>query len=131
MRSRLAHAFWNINPDILWATVKGDLPNLHDLLSTIVVIDELWGDWEARSVVISTAQLLSLPDTGEAPLAIPGQSIVILGFAPDGRVRVFRVGHDGTRTLKFDSNFDGQFSVFGRRLQQTPTSTRVRHDTVT
>ena len=115
MRSRLAHAFWNINPEILWATVKGDFPNLHDLLSTIVVMDEPLDDWDTGSVVFSTDLLLSLPDTGEGPLAIPGQSVVILGFAPDGRVRVFRVGHEGTRTLKVNSNFDVQISVHGRR----------------
>ena len=122
MRSRLAHAFWNINPDILWATVKEDFPNLHDLLSTIVVIDKPWDDWETRSVVFPTDQLLSLPDTAEGQLAKPGQSIVILGLAPDGRVRVFRVGHEGTRTLKYGSNFDTRFSVYGRRRKQTPTS---------
>ena len=120
MRSRLAHAFWNINPDILWATIKEDFPNLHDLLSTIVVIDEPWDDWETRSVLVPTDQLLSLPDIEEGRLAISGQSIVIMGFAPNGRVRVFRVGHRGTRELKFDSNFDLQLSLYGRRRRQTP-----------
>jgi len=39
MRSRLAHAFWNIDPQILWSTVKEDFPKLRDLLSTLMVVE--------------------------------------------------------------------------------------------
>ena len=35
MRDRLAHAFWNIDPQILWSTVTEDFPVLYALVATI------------------------------------------------------------------------------------------------
>ena len=60
MRSRLAHAFWKIDPEILWSTVTEDFPNLRALLSTIEVIDQPISDYETFSFNLKTERLLAL-----------------------------------------------------------------------
>ncbi len=37
MRNRLVHAYFDIDPDIVWETVQGDLPNLIHLLERTIL----------------------------------------------------------------------------------------------
>ena len=115
MRSRLAHAFWNIDPQILWSTVTKDFPDLLALVSTMIVIDRPIGDQEPFDVIFKTERLLSLPDVTPESMMAAGHSIVVMAFGHNGRVGVFRIGHDGTKRLVTNTNFDTQFSVYGRR----------------
>ena len=115
MRSRLAHAFWNIDPQILWSTVTEDFPDLLALLSTMSVIDSPIGDNEAFQFDFKTERLLGLPDVTSESVVEAGRSIVVIVFGHNGRVGVFRVGHDGTKKLVTNTNFDGRISVWGRR----------------
>ncbi len=43
MRNRLVHAYFSINLDILWKTVREDLPNLIDQLDQIVPPESFQG----------------------------------------------------------------------------------------
>ncbi len=115
MRSRLAHTFWNINAQILRSTIVTDFPTLLALLSTIIVIDHPVGDNEKVSFRFKTDRLLGLPDLTSASVVEAGRSIVALFFGYNGKVGVFRVGHDGSNRLVINTNFDTQFSVYGRR----------------
>lgn len=114
MRSRLAHAFWDIDPEILQETVKTDFPLLFSLLSTMIVIDAPVGDNEEFSAIVNTERLLGLPDAEGDSVAEAGNSLVMMAFGHNGSIRVFRVGHVGNRRLVTSSNFDGQLSVYGR-----------------
>ena len=115
MRSRLAHAFWNIDPQILWSTVTRDFPDLLALVSTMIVIDRPIGEQEPFEVILKTERLLSLPDVTPESMVEAGHSIVVMVLGYDGRVGVFRIGHDGTKRLAINANFDTQFTVYGRR----------------
>ena len=111
MRSRLAHAFWSIDPEILWTTVTQDFPALLDLLSMIIVVDQPIGSKDHFEFQVESDRLLDLPDAvgGQAPEA--GRFVVALAFGYDGRVRVFRVSHAGDRTLVVHSNFNTTLTV--------------------
>ncbi len=115
MRSRLAHAFWNIDPQILWSTVTKDFPDLMSLLSSIIVIDKPVGDYEEIDFTFETQRLLGLPDVASGSAVQAGHSILALCFGHNGRVGVFRVAHQGTNRLLMHSNFDSKISVYGRR----------------
>ena len=115
MRSRLAHAFWNIDPEILWSTVTEYFPLLLALLSNMIVKDELVGENESLTFRLGTEHLLGLPDVTPNSVLEAGGSIVVLVFRPSGKVGVVRIGHDGTRTLVMNANFNMQLSVYGRR----------------
>ena len=114
MRSRLAHAFWNIDPEILWDTVNTDFRVLQSLLSTMIVIEKPIGDNEEFSFQFETDLLLGLPDAENESITEAGNSLVVMVFGYNGRVGVFRIGHVGTRRLVANTNFDTRFSVYGR-----------------
>ena len=114
MRSRLAHAFWDIDPEILQETVKTDFPLLLSLLSTMIVIEKPIDDNEQFSFQFETELLLGLPDAENGSITEAGNSLVVMAFGYNGRVGVFRIGHVGTQRLVTKTNFDTQFSVYGR-----------------
>lgn len=115
MRSRLAHAFWNIDPQILWSTVTNDFPDLLALLSTIIVIKNPVGDKETFEFTIQTDRLLGLPDVTPDSNVRAGSSIVVLVFGYNGRVGVNRIGHVGTNRLVINRNFEARVSIYGKR----------------
>ena len=115
MRDYLAHKFWDIDPHILWSTVTSDFLDLSALLSTIIVIDQPMGDNEKFSFDFKTERLLGLPDVAPGSVVEAGQSIIAVVFGHNGKVGVFRVGHDGTNKLVMSSNFDTRFTLYGRR----------------
>lgn len=114
MRSRLAHAFWNIDPKILWSTVTAEIPSLRDLLSTLIIKDHPIADSDAIEFIFKTERLLGLPDVTAQSILEAGSSVVMVTFRHDGTVMVCRVGHKGNRTILINSNFDGEFSMYGR-----------------
>ena len=95
MRSRLAHAFWNVDPEILLSTVTEDFPNLRALLSTIEVHAKPISDYETVEFTLKTERLLALPDVVPGSGPSPGARIVVLVFGHNGRVGTIRVGHRG------------------------------------
>jgi uncharacterized protein with HEPN domain len=115
MRSRLAHAFWNIDPTILWETVTKDFPVLVALLSNLMIYDEPARDGETRSFYFKTEHLLRLPDVNGGPPFEAGQSIVMVSFFHDGQPHVFRAGHVGNGKMVVDSNMSVDFSLHGQR----------------
>lgn len=36
MRNRLIHEYFNVSPDIVWATIQKDIPKLQDIISKII-----------------------------------------------------------------------------------------------
>ena len=114
MRSRLAHAFWDIDPDILWATVTTEITSLRDLLSTLMVKDYPIADNDKVSFIFTTEKLLGLPDVDAQSALEAGESIVLITFRHDGTVLVCRVAHDGSKKLLINSNFDMALSLHGR-----------------
>ena len=113
MRSRLAHAFWNINPEILWSTVTTDFPELLALLSSIIVVDKPIGANEKYSFGFAPERLSGLPDVTPDSIMKAGGSIVVLVFGYNGKVGVNRIGHVGSRRLVVNSNFDTSFTIYG------------------
>lgn len=115
MRDRLAHKFWDIDPQILWATVTSDFPALLALLSMITVIDKPIDYGEKVNFDFETDRLLGLPDATSGSVVEAGYSIIALMFGHNGGVRVFRVGHDGTQKIFINANFSSQVTVYGQR----------------
>ena len=115
MRSRLAHAFWNIDPEILWATVTEDFPRLRALLSTIVVVEEPVTEKEGHvSFRMTAEQIFALPTAVPDAAPRPGGSIVVLVFLEDGQVRTVRVSNEGGRSFSVKPDFDGPVKVYAR-----------------
>ena len=114
MRSRLAHAFWNVDPEILLSTVTEDFPNLRALLSTIEVHAKPISDYETVEFTLKTERLLALPDVVPGSGPSPGARIVVLVFGHNGRVGTIRVGHRGGKGPVFSTDFSTRVSVYGR-----------------
>ena len=95
MRDRLAHAFWNIDPQILWSTVTEDFPDLYALLATLRVIDDPLDEDESFVFEFSTDEVLRLPNDAPELDRKAGHSLIVMRFGHDGQVEVFRVIHDG------------------------------------
>ena len=115
MRSRLAHAFWNINPEILWATVTEDFPKLRALLSTIVVLDDPVTEHEGGfSFRLTADQVFALPTAVPDAAPTPGGSIIVLAFLGDGQVRTVRVNNEGGRSFSVNPDFDSPVKVYAR-----------------
>ena len=114
MRSRLAHAFWNIEPRILWSTVTVDFPDLWALLSTMIVIDDPKGDRESIEFTLKTEDLAQLPDITLNSVEA-GSRMVVVALGHSGKVRVVRIGHDSGDKLLVSANYNGRFSLWGRK----------------
>lgn len=115
MRERLAHQFWNVDPEVLWNTATIDFVILHSLLKQLVIHAMPMGRDDKLSLVVSTEDLLSLPSAQGKDRIEAGRFLVLLCLANDGRVRAFRVGHRGNQLVLPEPNFDMQFAVYGRR----------------
>ena len=99
MRSRLAHAYWKIDPDILWSTVTVDLIELHTILSRISVLGQPAPYGVDIVGQFRVEQLLALPNTPPGSFPDPGASYITLIFRPDGKVSTIRLARDGDRVL--------------------------------
>ena len=115
MRDRLAHRFWEIDPQILWETATSDFPDLLALLSTIAIYDEPISDGQKIDFDVETERLLGLPAHALVSVIEAGQFLIAMVFRHDGKVGVFRVGHDGAGKPVMHANFDSRVSVFGQR----------------
>lgn len=91
MRIRLAHHFWDIDPQILWSTVTEDFPALLSLLSTIIVIENPLDAHETIYIEFETKRLLELPLTTPGSVTEAGYSLVTIVFDPNGGVEVIRI----------------------------------------
>ena len=115
MRSRLAHAFWNIDAEILWATVTEEFPKLRALLSTIVVVDQPVNEQrESASIRLTAEQVFALPTAVPDTAPSPGNSIVALVFVDDGQVCTIRISNEGGRSFSVRADPDAPVTVFAR-----------------
>ena len=115
MRDKLVHKFWEIDPAILELTVSVYFPALHALLSSITVFDRPVSDGEKVSFEFETKHLLALPGTAKESGARAGHSLVVMVFGHNGKVGVFRVGHDDNNRLVMGTDFDTRLSIYGKR----------------
>ena len=113
MRDRLAHKFWDIDPNILLETVKKDFVQLLPLLSTLHLHDQIVGNNGKISFTVNTDRLLNLPNWQLGSDAKAGYSFVVVAFKKTGDVMVFRYGHDGIDKLTTSSNSPGELRVYG------------------
>ena len=112
MRDRLAHKFWDIDPSILWETVRVDFAHLLDLLSTMQVYDQPIEEGDGISLTLETEHFLDLPDWPSGTEAAAGLSFVAVRFTRSGNVKVFRIGHDGLN-LRVSSSTEMDLKVYG------------------
>ena len=91
MRIRLAHQFWDIDPQILWSTVTEDFPALLSLLSTTIVIENPLDAHEDIIIEFESARFLGLPVTTPGAATEAGHSLVTIVFDPNGGVEVIRI----------------------------------------
>ena len=80
MRNKLTHRFWCIDPKILWATVKEDLPKVIDLLSTLSIHPEPVGKGQRLQFTFRGQDLLSRPLLDGRSGPAPGQALVPRGL---------------------------------------------------
>ena len=122
MRVRLAHKFWDINPEILWSTVREDFPKLVELLSKISLIPEPIG--ERYSTYIEVDDLLALSPTDSWDALRSGQSLISLGFTPKGVPEVMRIGWEDEQGLVIVTSASlagARISLFGEgRKEKEP-----------
>ena len=113
MRDRLVHKFWDIDPSILWNTVRVDFAEILALLSTMHVHERPVGEDDGFSFSHRPEKLFSLPDWSSETSFAAGHSIVAVAFTHFGNVKVIRVGHDGT-LMKASVNVQGRLRVYGK-----------------
>ena len=97
MRDRLAHKFWDIDPNILWETVRQDFLHLLSLLSTIRVVEQLHVNKTLIDFTDDVKRLSKMPEWPDNSGFKSGHSIVVMAFTPIGDVVVLRVGHNDGR----------------------------------
>lgn len=97
MRARLAHQFWNIEPETLWETVTTDFPVLQKLLSVLVVGEPP----ETTSLpgieshfVFHAPKLMNLPLCNPDEPFTLGNSLVLMDFGTRGHARCVRVAKE-------------------------------------
>ena len=103
MRDRLAHQFWNIDPDILWRTVTEDFPKLIVLLTSLRVIEKPHKGSEDVLISITRDDFNSLPESEEGevgPLTL-GHHVTFLFFDDDGTPQGVRLGRSKEGDLLF------------------------------
>ena len=65
MRHNLVHGYYQVDPDILWAVVKNDLPLLHEQVARYLAETD-WNEWEKNvKVVTESAVHKSLMQTAQ------------------------------------------------------------------
>ena len=106
MRDRLVHAFWNIDPQILWSTVTKDFPVLLALLSTITVFPNPLDEDESFAFEVETDDLFKLPDDAPELDRKVGHSLILIRFGHDGEIEVVRLIHDGSKGTLLVNNSD-------------------------
>ena len=113
MRIRLAHKFWNIDPDILSATVRRDFPTLLEFLNTLIVSEHIG----CVDGVIETDRFLMLAPVSDGDKLEFGNSFPMLYFDDNGRAQCFRVGRKSNRELVVSHSAKGKYSlgVWARR----------------
>ena len=113
MRDRLAHKFWDIDPNILWETVSVNFVQLLPLLATMYVYQHPVGQSGEISLTVKPETILGLPDWKPGTSAKAGHSLVMVAFTKTGDVMVNRYGHDGTNRLTIGANSSGRLIVSG------------------
>lgn len=98
MRSKLAHQFWGIDPEVLRATVAEDFPKLIDLLLAIRLSPEPVGKGEQFGFSFRRSDWSSLPFSKGRGKPSPGQTLLYLWFDEEGNPEAFRVGKRGDKT---------------------------------
>lgn len=94
MRDWLAHKFWDVDPNILWKTVRKDFVNLLPLLVTIRVVDQLVAEKGEIDITGEAKHLMNLPDWPASSGFKPGHSLVIMAFTRIGNIMVIRIGQN-------------------------------------
>lgn len=87
MRSRLAHAFDNINHEIVWSTVKSDFPRLAELLKVLHV-----GMAADGGISFNVGLLRSLPHVKVGEALEASNSIPTILFHERGYASCVRIG---------------------------------------
>lgn len=106
MRIRLAHAFWKIDPQVLWETVTSDFPLLIQLLVRVNVADRPGENGQPAdgSLAFRGEDVLALPFSGTIDTPAPGQCLVFLWFDERGVPQALRIAKKGDRTLSLNSS---------------------------
>lgn len=94
MRDRLAHKFWDVDPEILWETVRIDFVHLLSLLLTIRVVDHLVAGKTYIDFTDEVTRLSKLPEWSDNADFKAGQSIVVIAFTRYGDIIILRAGHN-------------------------------------
>ena len=94
MRDWLAHKFWDVDPNILWKTVKEDFTNLLPLLASIRIADKLFSEKGEIDLTDELRLIMNMPEMPEGFDFKPGHSLVIMAFTHVGDIMVVRIGHN-------------------------------------
>ena len=126
MRDRLAHKFWDIDPSILWNTVRVDFANLLALLSTLHIHERPISEVGEFNIRMKTEDFLSLPDWPKDSGVTAGHSFVAVAFTHTGNAMVCRVGHVGDEAMTASTNFPTKVvRVYGKPKSPGRTETPV------
>ena len=105
MRDRLAHKFSDIDPNILWETVKEDFANLLPLLASIRIADKLISTGGEIDLTDELKRIKDMPEMPEGFDLKPGHSLIIIAFTRVGDIVAIRIGHnDGHLTIITDKH---------------------------
>ena len=103
MRDWLAHKFWDVDPNILWKTVREDFASLLPLLASIRIADNLFSGKGEIDLTDELELVRNMPELPEGFDFKPGHSLVIMAFTRVGDIVVIRIGHsDGHLSIITD-----------------------------
>ena len=100
MRSQLAHAFDNINHNILWGTATQDFPKLTELLDVLQIIRTERG---TLNISFKVGIWRSLPNVKDGERLKGGNSIPTILFDETGEAVCVRIGRASDKTVVISS----------------------------
>ena len=99
MRERLAHAFWEIDPEVLWSTVTSDFVLVASLFHHLAILPTPVTRGQQLDLRIDLEDLCDLPEVTTDSNVEAGHYMVLLWFDEAGGLEIMRIGHRDKRLI--------------------------------
>ena len=117
MRNRLAHKFWDIDPEVLWQTVTEEFPELIALLTNLQICEKPCQFPNAPSATFTGKQFKDLQPTEPGRNLTPRNSLTFLAIDKEARAWALSLARGTNGRLLIASSRRGNIQLSVWRLR--------------